>query len=278
MVAALAAACPLQAAPVIVTLFGDVVAPRGGALSTAGILEVSAALGIGESRARTALSRLVAAGRLVAEKAGRRSHHRLTEAAVAEFAAAAGLIYAPVDPPPLRGWHLVLLPAQGREAMAARLARLRFGMASPQLAVLPDRGAPLPPVPGCRFRAVAEDPVGAVMAGAWTPEALAALAARMAGFAARFGGVDAAGLSPAAALAVRLMLVHGFREIALADPLLPPELLPEGWPGRAARAVFVYRYRALSPGADACAARLTSRDGPLRADPAALARRAAGMA
>ena len=256
-----AEAAPTSAAAFVVTLYGDVVAPRGGEIWTGNIVELLAQVGFSESRARTALSRLVAAGRLEGAKSGRRSYYRLTPEAAAEFASAARLIYAPV-PPPLRGWHLLLLPNGGREAHGAALARLRFGFATPQLALLPDRGAPLPPLPGAHFHATTADDLAESLAGAWP---LAALAARMRRFIALFDGLEAPGSDPRAALVLRLALVHAYREIALGDPLLPPELLPPDWPGEAARALFARLYAALTPEAETAIARfLVNRASPPR--------------
>lgn len=250
----------VRAAPFVVTLYGDVVAPRGGELWTGNIVETLAEAGVAETRVRTALSRLTAAGRLEGVKVGRRSYYRLTPPAAAEFAAAGRLIFAPAEPAPLRGWRLVVLPEPDAEA-AAVLARLRFGLATPQLALLPDRGAPLPPLPGCGFAAATGDDIGPLAAAAWP---LAELAARMRAFVEGFAPLATEGLAPAAALGLRLLLVHVFREIALRDPLLPPELLPADWPGPAARALFARLYRALSPRAEAAvAARFRDRDGPL---------------
>ena len=205
--------------------------------------------------------------------------------------------------------------------------------------MLPDRGAPLPPLPGCRFAATTEDDLAPLFAGAWP----------LAG-ARRSGCASSSTAStrsrpptscPPAALGLRLMLVHAFRElalrdplllrggdratwrsccgrlaagparradgavpcrlragrgaaaeagggggapaapgarlpgeIALADPLLPPELVPAGWPGEAARTLFVRLYLALTPASDAgVTARFVDREGPLRPDPERLARR-----
>lgn len=274
MFAGLADAFPISAAPFVVTLYGDVVAPRGGELWTGNIVETLGAVGISETGVRTALSRLVAAGRLSGTREGRRSFYRLTPAAEHEFSAAARLIYAPVEPPPVRGWHLVLLPEERRDTAAASLSRLRFGFPTPRLAVLPDRGLLLPALPGCHFQAVTGDDPGAALAGAWP---LADLAARMQEFMDSFGRLAVADLAPRVALALRLVLVHAFREIALRDPLLPPALLPPAWPGAAARAVFVRLYLALMPAADACIARLESSTGRLRANPQRLARRLADL-
>jgi phenylacetic acid degradation operon negative regulatory protein len=240
------------------------------------VVEACAAVGIAETRVRTAVSRLVAAGRIEGTKLGRRSYYRLTPTAEREFAQAARLIYAPVRPPPVRGWHLVALPAgTERDAAAARLARLRFGLALPGLALLPDRGEPLPPLPGWRFAATSGDDLGALVRDAWP---LQSLAARMRRFVDGFAGLEGQRLAPAEAVGLRLLLVHTFREIALSDPLLPPDLLPDGWPGAAARALFARLYLALSPAADAAiAAAFVDRSGRLAPDPARLARRIADL-
>src|SRR5687767_8359362 len=53
---------PIRAGSLIVTIFGDAVAPRGGELSLASLVEIMAAFRIGAGVVRTALSRLVAEG------------------------------------------------------------------------------------------------------------------------------------------------------------------------------------------------------------------------
>ncbi len=257
-------AFPVSAAPFVVTFYGDVVAPRGGEVWTGNIVETLATVGIGESRVRTALSRLVAAGRLSGVKEGRRSYYRLTAPAADEFAAAARLIYAPVEPPPMRGWHLVAIPDDGREAAARILARERFGFLSPGLALLPDRGAPPPRLPGCLFAATTQDEtLGNLLDAAWP---LADLAGRMRHFITHFERLEVETVPAPAALGLRLLVVHAFRELALRDPLLPAELLPPDWPGGEARALFARLYRALSPAADAIIrTEVMNRSGTLRA-------------
>ena len=71
----------LRAASFIVTIYGDVVEPRGGLLWMGTLIEVCARAGISETRVRTAVSRLVAAGRLEGTREGRRSFYRLTPSA-----------------------------------------------------------------------------------------------------------------------------------------------------------------------------------------------------
>jgi phenylacetic acid degradation operon negative regulatory protein len=266
--APLLAAFPVSAGAFVVTLYGDVVAARGGEVWMGTIVETCGTVGIAESRVRTAVSRLVAAGRIAGTRLGRRSYYRLTPAAEREFADAAALVYAAPEPPPLRGWHLVALPAgPEREPAARALARRRFGLVSPQLALLPDRGpahGSLPPLPGTRFAATTADDLAPLVADAWP---LADLAAAMRRFTAGFAALEGRRFEPAEALGLRLMLVHVYRDIALRDPLLPAPLLPPDWPGPAARQLFARLYRSLTPGAEAAVdAAFVDRDGTLDPD------------
>ena len=264
----------VSAGAFIVTLYGDVVAPRGGELWMGNIIEACEAVGIGESRVRTAVSRLVTGGQLAGIKEGRRSYYRLTPEAEREFQRAARLIYAPPRAEPLRGWHMVILPVgEERDALLPRLTALRFGLALPHLAIRPDRGEPLPPLGAPHFRATTEDDLSALAAQAWD---LPGLHQEMATFISGFSGLTAEGPG---ALGLRLLLVHAFRRIALRDPALPLGMLPAGWPAPEARALFARLYLALSPAADAAvAAGFVDRHGPLVPDQARMARRIADLA
>ncbi len=265
---------PVSAGAFIVTLYGDVVAPRGGELWMGNIIEACAAVGIGESRVRTAVSRLVSGGQLVGFKEGRRSYYRLSPEAEREFQRAARLIYAPPRADPLRGWHMVVLPVgEDRDALLSRLTALHFGLARPHLAIRPDRGEPLPPLGTPHFRATTEDDLTALAAQAWD---LPGLQDDMARFVSGFSAVRA---DSAAALGLRLLLVHAFRRIALRDPALPLGMLPEGWPAPQARSLFARLYLALSPAADqAVTSGFVDRNGPLLPDQARMARRIADLA
>lgn len=270
------AAYPVSAGAFIVTLYGDVVAPRGGEIWMGNIITACAAVGLSESRVRTAVSRLVAAERIEGVKDGRKSYYRLTPAAEKEFQRAARLIYRRPRAEPLKGWHLVTLPqGAGREALVSRLTKLRFGMPEPYLAILPDRGDPLPPLGAPHFRATTEDDLTELARSAWPLESLAE---RMERFMDGFAPLDGISCSPDEALGLRLLLVHVYRDIALADPALPLGLLPDDWKGPAVRALFARLYLHLTPSADAAVASdFVDREGPLVADPTRIARRIADL-
>jgi phenylacetic acid degradation operon negative regulatory protein len=277
---------PLRAAAFIVTLYGDVVVPRGGTLWIGNVIEACAEVGISETLVRTAVSRLVAAGRLTGSKAGRRSFYSLTPAARDEFERAAEILYAGPDEAETDDWTVVMAAgADGRTAVEA-LARQGFGLAAPGVALRPGDTAPTTAdaAPGLLvFQArltgtTSGETLRDLAAAAWD---LPALAAEYDGFVALFGPVAAAlddagpgRLDGALALAVRLLLVHAFRRTALRDPRLPATALPAEWSGRTARRLFGTVYRALSPDADDhVARRFVDGDGPVAVDAERLRRR-----
>ena len=242
---------PLRAAGFIVTIYGDVVEPRGGVVWIGNLIETCAEVGISETLVRTAVSRLVAAGQLSGEREGRRSFYRLAAPARAEFAAAAQLLYGP---PEAADWHFVQLTGQAPDDAMQVLERAGHARLGPRLAV----GArPLPMLnqPAVVFRAeVASggENLRDFAADHWN---LAPHAEAYRGFLGRFGELAdliATGtrLSPADCLVARLLLVHRFRLVVLRDPRLPQSALPDDWPGEAARSLFNALYLRLSPHAD----------------------------
>lgn len=273
LIAELRGAAPLRASQIIVTLYGDVVEPRGGQLWMGSLIEVCALFGISETLVRTAVSRLVASGRLEGERIGRRSYYRLTHAARAEFAAAARRIFA-VAPHP-SGW-LLAWPGPGEEeALRAR----GFAVVAPGILLGPDHdraGEADRPAAALLFRAELEhgrDALTQIVAAAWDIDGLAA---GYADFVASFEPVAAlaADLGPEDAFVARTLLVHRFRAAMLPDPELPAAVLPADWPAPAARQLFARTYIALSPSADSQVSRVfQDANGPLDATtPASRAR------
>ncbi len=237
--ARIAAQLRLNAAAFIVTIYGDIVLPRGGVLWTGTLIALCARVGISETLVRTAVSRLVAADQLAGERIGRRSFYRLQAGAAATFRQAGDLLYGPDRP--ARGWQI--LHAPGLRPEDAR--RQRMGHMGGPVFIRPDRGQPPPPA-ALVFRSETVSGVEP-LAGFWD---LSALRDGYARFLALFGKVDPAALPGGDALAMRLLLVHAYRMVLLRDPRLPPDHLPPGWNGAEARTLFRRLYRALTPAAD----------------------------
>ena len=263
---------PVRAGSFIVTLYGDVVAPRGGQLWIGNIIDTCALIDVSESRVRTAVSRLVASNQIVSEREGRKSYYRLTSEAAQTYSEAARLIYRNPVPPPLRGWRLVVLPqGPGRDELHLQLSRQRFGFPRPHLAMVPDRGQFVPEIGAPQFLAATEDDLSALAANAWP---LAEINERARKFVQGFEPLRKLNCRPDEALTLRLMLVHIFRAIVLRDPDLPKELLPSDWYGGQARSLFAELYLRLSPPAElAIQEHFVDANGPLTADLSRLARR-----
>ncbi|WP_353476631.1 PaaX family transcriptional regulator C-terminal domain-containing protein (plasmid) [Salipiger sp. H15] len=241
--AGLRAAEAPRAPAFIVTIYGDVVEPRGGMLWMGTLIECCARHGLNESLVRTAVSRLVGAGRLEGVRIGRKSHYRLSDAARAEFREAARLLFAP--PPAPEDW-LVCLSEGVRDAELP----LPWARLAPNVALAPNR-EDIAPLDGVLLRARQLDghgDLGQLAAERWD---LAEVAAAYESFLLTHGALrellaEGVPLSPEDALALRLRLVHDYRHAALSDPRLPRSAYPQDWPAEAARRLFVTAYLGLS--------------------------------
>ena len=254
----LLAEAPPTSAAFIVTVYGDVAAPRGEALWIGSLIEICSRVGISENLARTATSRLTAAGRLEGERIGRRSFYRLTASARAEFQEAARILYAAAVEP--QRWLVLHAPGLAED----EIRRRRMARMGGDVWIMPDLGEPPPHVDLILRAEIASNP--AALAGFWDLESLraryAALLTRFAPLAEELA--SGAEMRTGDALAARLLLVHAYRAALLRDPCLPVEALPPDWPGAEARALFRNLYKTLSPAAEAEIRRsLEGREGPL---------------
>ncbi len=225
---------PQRTWSVIVTLFGDAVAPRGGSVWLGTLLEVCAAMGVDAGAVRTAMSRLVADGWTERQRAGRNSYYRLAERGRDTFAAASTRIYA-AGPPAWDGrFHLLLSPDRAVAEAAG------YGQALPGLFVATHAAA----ATGLALWATPEPGTArALAAAAWPLDRLAASFSRFADtFAPLAGWAGGSGLD---ALVARTLLIHEYRRIVLHAPDLPAAMLPPAWPGDAARSVAATAYAAL---------------------------------
>ncbi len=276
---------PSRTWSVIMTVFGDVVVPRGGSMGAGPLLEVLAGMGIGGGVVRTALSRLSRDGWLSGNRVGRNSFYTLTEKGRTAAAAAAARIYGPPHPA-WDGRLSVLLPdpalAEGADRTGAReaMAAAGFGSPAPGVWIAPATV----PVPGgsglLRIEGAAEPEQGRRLAERAWP--LAATAAAYDRFLETFAPLDrwtAAGgpLGDHQALVARILLIHEYRRVVLRDPRLPAGLLRPDWAGARAWALCGRVYPALRAGSERWLDRhATNESGPLPPAVAALDERFAG--
>src|ERR1700723_3600108 len=77
---------PLRGGSLIVTIFGDSIMPRGGAVALGSLIDLTAPFGLNERLVRTATARLAKDGWLEGRRAGKLSEYRLLEKGGGSFA------------------------------------------------------------------------------------------------------------------------------------------------------------------------------------------------
>jgi phenylacetic acid degradation operon negative regulatory protein len=232
---------PPRAGHFIVSLYGDVVEPRGGTLWMGRVIGLCQSAGLSETLVRTAVSRLVMAGQLVGERVGRRSYYRLTPKARVEFSHAARVLFAPPETP--QDFAVLAMPAAGLpHGFVAMRPELAFGPYRPNL-VTEGQFVLRASVQQCGTD------LADLVASLWD---LAPLSLRYQAVLTRFTPLLElqTELAPQDALIARLLLIDDYRAAVLRDPMLPRAALPQDWPGWAARTLFVRLYLQLSKIAD----------------------------
>ena len=213
-------------------------------LPTPLLVRTAALFGISEGAARTALSRMVAAGEAVADDGGYRLAGRLV-ARQARQAASRRAEVRPWD----GTWELATVDGDAaraapdraalREALGAlRLAELREGCWGRPDNLAADRSpdATATARRWCRRwrHAIADPPPDVTQL--WDLDGWAATAEALRAAMGRLGGGLEAG--DPSGLAEGFVTSAAVLRLLQADPLLPRELLPAGWPGDALRADY----------------------------------------
>lgn len=257
---------PLRGGSLLITIFGDAIAPRGGVVTLGSLIRLAAPFRLTERLVRTSVARLAQEGWLVARRDGRRSEYRLTAQGEQSFAQATRRIYGP-GPKAWDGqWTLLLLPSpgarrpgtgNGRDRLREELRWLGFGQVNAGVFLHPGCSpeqarewlSRLPAAPDAvvlRSSSTAPAADRLLISTGWD---LAELERRyrvfVQGFTpirevlARPDGLSAAPqsappLGAEHAFVIRTLLIHDYRKIHLQDPLLPPALLPDRWIGTSA--------------------------------------------
>ena len=260
------AAAPPKAKSLVVTVWGDSIAPHGGGIWLSSLIGLLAPFGINERLVRTSVYRLAREGWLSARQDGRRSFYRLTRQGQRRFEHAYRRIYAPPASDPWDGgWHLVIVPPAAIDESSRRELRKElgwdgFGVLGPGLFVRPARAdddaalnettralgiARQVVIVTARALSQRGGSIAAMTQDCWD---LKSVAAAYRGFVARFKPVArllSQGGDPTAqqCFILRTLLIHEFRRVTLHDPQLPVELLPSDWPETAAYALCRDLYR-----------------------------------
>ena len=259
----------LRAGSLIVTVFGDAIAPRGGTVWIGSLIRAMSDFRISERLVRTSVFRLARDGWLGVDQVGRQSYYRLTEEGASRFAQATHRIYG--EPRQIwdGDWSLVLtsgLDGERRELVRRELSWLGFAtiasdvlahpspdaadldsqlkrLDSGDLIVMSGRGAG----PTLKNGAIRD-----LVHRSWN---LSDIEQRYEAFLDRFRPVFAASrrrrlVPPPMAFQIRTLMLQEYRKILLRDPLLPSELLPQAWHGVPAYQLCRNLYRRVYRAAD----------------------------
>jgi phenylacetic acid degradation operon negative regulatory protein len=243
----------MRAGSLIITVFGDAIAPRGGTVWIGSLIRALADLGVNERLVRTSVFRLAHDDWLDARQLGRRSFYSLSDEGRHEFETATQRIYGDPSQTWDGEWCLVLLAgldAEQREALRKQLGWSGFGAISTNVLAHPtpdyaeleaalDRLGVDGDIVAMRGRTLGDKHDKAMRAQVRKSWNLDELDNRYAGFVRQFQPIHRAlqkGKQPDEQLAfqIRTLLIQEYRRILLRDPLLPAELLPAKWNGTSA--------------------------------------------
>lgn len=255
---------PLRANSLIITIYGDMIAPHGGTVWLGSFIKLAQPLGLNPRMVRTSVFRLSREKWLVSEQIGRRSYYSLTATGRRRFEHAYRRIYDDPRTAWQGEWQLVLMPRESlapelREALCKELLWEGFAAIAPGVMAHPSaHGDSLLDIlqgTGAHDKVVvlqaqtlgtlAGRPLKELAEQCWN---LAQVAAGYQNFIGRFRSIartlrSATALDPEQCFVIRTLLMHEFRRVQLRDPQLPRQLLPADWPGDPARTLCREIYR-----------------------------------
>jgi phenylacetic acid degradation operon negative regulatory protein len=255
----------LRSGSLITTVFGDSIAPRGGKVWLGSLIKVMADFGISERLVRTSVFRLARDGWLQSEQVGRRSYYSLSEAGREQFDQATHRIYGAAVTEWDGRWCLLLLSGLNtadKDRVRKECGWLGFGAMSANILAHPapnlsdldvtiqrlDVAEQLVVLDGQTIRN--ESGMRRLAHGSWNLEGLDT---RYGEFVAMFRPIVRALASDSqlfekTAFMTRTLLIQEYRKILLRDPMLPDDLLPADWQGKAAyqlcRNLYLASYQA----------------------------------
>ena len=281
----------VRANSMLITVFGDAIAPRHQSVWLGSLIELLAPLGLSSRQVRTSAFRLTADGWFTAQREGRRSYYGLSQAGLQRVKHADRRIYEFNLPQWDGHWTLVLLDgtmrASDRLGLQRELTWEGFGRLSSHVFAHPHASdAALREIiasagqlnQAAVLRASSLDgfssrPLQDIMHATFS---LTRVAEAWNQFIQRFSPLQALGTAwqPADAFLARSLLIHEYRRVLLRDPNLPLAFLPADWPGVRARSLCENLYGALLKASERhLHAQVQTLDGPLAPTPHAITHR-----
>ena len=288
---------PIRASSLVITVYGDAVEPHGGTVWLGSLIKLLEPMGINERLMRTTIFRLTQDGWLMSDRVGRRSYYSLTGPGRRKFEQAFRRVYRGNHKSWDGSWCLLMtsqLSTEQRKVLLEDLAWQGFAPLTGHLLGSPNCNTGQ--VHSALSAAGVEDqvvlfetrpqeelagrPLRLLVKDCWDLEALGH---QYQEFLQLFRPLwqelsDKGNLNPQDCFLARTLLIHEYRKLVLRDPLLPDELLPGDWEGRAARQLCRNIYRSLTPAAERWLAEsMETAEGPLPAASSAFYQRFGGL-
>ncbi|BAL25206.1 phenylacetic acid degradation operon negative regulatory protein PaaX [Azoarcus sp. KH32C] len=252
-----------RANSLIITVYGDFIAPHGGTVWLGSFIRLVEPLGLNERMVRTSVYRLSQDHWLESEQIGRKSYYSLTASGRRRFEHAYRRIYdAPHDTWDGQ-WQLVVLPSTlaspERDTLRKDLSWAGYGNVAPGVMghpsadtatlqeILQETGTQdkVVPMRATTLGGLSTKPLQDLARECWNLESIEAGYQE---FSDHLRPVlrslrSTRNLDPEQCFLVQTLMMHEFRRALLHDPQLPPQLMPPDWSGAAARALCQDIYR-----------------------------------
>lgn len=244
---------PLRVGSLIITVYGDLLALRGGAVWLGNVINLLEPLGINARHVRTAVSRLNKDNWISPHQVGRKSYYSLTDSGRRRFRNATPQIYAGPRSDWDQSWTLVILPDNkniNKDLAVKELGWLGFGRIAKGILAhpMPDMSTlertlddlsirdEVIILQGASHELTSSSALDTMVKGCWNLEELSVKYRK---FLERYRPVyqklSAGDIPPEMdCLLIRILMVHEYRKILLRDPRLPDMLMPTHWEGNSA--------------------------------------------
>ncbi|SFG33120.1 phenylacetic acid degradation operon negative regulatory protein PaaX [Neptunomonas qingdaonensis] len=255
---------PIRGGSLIITIYGDAIAPRGGSVWLGSLIRLLEPLGLNQRLVRTSIFRLTKEGWLTSNQIGRRSYYSLTDSGRRRFESAFKRIYAELYPEWHGKWDLLIttqLDNELRKVLKKEFEWQGFGNIAPGVMAHPM--SDLVEINNTlREYCVTHEVIHMkselldshssaslkqLVHECWNLEQLSkdyqAFLDRFRPILRVLDSCNSTDLDPEQCFMLRTLLIQHYRRLQLRDPRLPEKLLPTDWVGTSARVLCRNIYR-----------------------------------
>ena len=274
---------PVRAKSLLITIFGDMLEPRGGGAWLASLIQLAEPMGISERSVRTSVYRLTQEKWLARTSLGRRSYYQLTETGHRQFANAEHRIYGGSNRRWDGQWRVVIVPPKSispsaRNQIKKELRWQGFGTLTTDVLIHPTAELDLVRAMLAHRNLTSKVKVicGNSVGDSEPPSGLLNRCFNLDHIEQEYDRFnqrledlwrvtrrERKTINGEAAFIGRTLLIHEYRRILLHDPDVPETLLPANWPGTRARKRCAGIYLSLCEAADHWAVALCEDTGSL---------------